>query len=295
VIQYFLDKVATSLKDRKASLVNLNAFAISFSEAPCVTLKPLQVNLYAPVSNRMKQTHMSLLCISNYFHIYGIFSNYSKLSTKKWYDISGSYITVKNFVCQSTTTMISKSKGNTEVIFLAMLATGLIAASGAIVAPVALAQTTTPAAAQLSSTVSIQPNDTKPVKVTMNSNDFINAGITHSNTSNTGDVIVNEPGAYLIVAAGQVGKTSGTTNCNVDLWLSQNGKDVSNSNTRASIMTKDDTIVLVSQAIMQLAKGDNISAMLSVSATGQGCGLINTAPPGEPDIPAIIFSIAKIG
>jgi hypothetical protein len=190
---------------------------------------------------------------------------------------------------------MSKSKGNTKVIVLVVLAIGLIAVSGAIVAPVALAQTTTPAAAQLSSTVSIQPNDTKPVKVTMNSNDFINAGITHSNTSNTGDVIVNEPGAYLIVAAGQVGKTSGTTNCNVDLWLSQNGKDVSNSNTRASIMTKDDTIVLVSQTIMQLAKSDSISTMLSVSATGQGCGLINTAPPGEPDIPAIIFSIAKIG
>jgi hypothetical protein len=189
---------------------------------------------------------------------------------------------------------MSKSKGNTRAIILAMLALGLFAVSGAIVAPVAFAQATGPAAAQLSSTVSIQPKDTKPVKVTMNSNDFINAGITHSNSSNTGDVIVNEPGAYLIVASGQVGKTSGNTNCNVDLWLSQNGKDVSNSNTRASVMTKDDTIVLVSQAILQVAKGDTISTMLSVSATGQGCGLINTAPAGEPDIPAIIFSIAKI-
>jgi hypothetical protein len=190
---------------------------------------------------------------------------------------------------------MSKSTGSTKIIVLAMLATGLFAVVGAIVVPVAYAQTTGAAAAQLSSTVSIQPKDTKPVKVTMNSNDFINAGITHSNSSNTGDVTVNEAGAYLIVASGQVGKTSGDTNCNVDLWLSQNGKDVSNSNTRASVMTKDDTIVLVSQAILQLAKGDTISTMVSVSATGQGCGLINTAPTGEPDIPAIIFSIAKIG
>lgn len=190
---------------------------------------------------------------------------------------------------------MSKSMRSTRVIVLAMLATGLFAVAGAIVAPVAYAQTTGSAAAQLSSTVSIQPKDTKPVKVTMNSNDFINTGITHSNSSNTGDVVVNEPGAYIIVASGQVGKTSGDTNCNVDLWLSQNGKDVSNSNTRASIMTKDDTIVLVSQAILQLAKGDTISTMVSVSAAGQGCGLINTAPTGEPDIPAIIFSIAKLG
>lgn len=190
---------------------------------------------------------------------------------------------------------MSNFMGSTRVTVLAMLAAGIFAVSGAIVMPIAFAQAAAPAAAQLSSTVSIQPKDTKPMKVTMNSNDFITAGITHSNSSNTGDVIVNEPGAYLIVASGQVGKTSGNTNCNVDLWLSQNGKDVSNSNTRASIMTKDDTIVLVSQTIMQLAKGDSISVMMSVSAGDQGCGLINTAPAGEPDIPAIIFSIAKIG
>lgn len=74
----------------------------------------------------------------------------------------------------------------------------------------------------------------------------------------------------------------------------QNDKDVSNSNTRASVISTNDTIVLVSQAILPLNKGDKINTVISVSSTGQGCGLINTAPSGEPDIPAIIFSIAKI-
>ena len=128
----------------------------------------------------------------------------------------------------------------------------------------------------------------------MNSNDYINPGITHSNTSNTGDVIVNEDATYLIIAAGQVGETSGNTTCNVDMWLRQNGVDVANSNTRASVVSKDDTTVLVSQAILLLKKGDKINTMISVSATDQGCGLINTTPAGEPNIPAIIFSIAKI-
>ena len=45
------------------------------------------------------------------------------------------------------------------------------------------------------------------------------------------DVIINQDGTYLIVAAGQVGKTSGNVLCNVDLWLSQNGEYVANSNT----------------------------------------------------------------
>jgi hypothetical protein len=190
---------------------------------------------------------------------------------------------------------MSKLSGNEKVVILAVLAAGLMSASMAIAAaPLAFAQAAISAAAQLSSTVSIQPNVTTPVVVTMNSNDYINAGITHSNTSKTGDVIVNEAGAYLVVAAGQVGKTSGSTTCNVDLWLRQNGADVANSNTRASVISKDDTIVLVSQAILSLHKGDTINTMISVSATGQGCGLINTAPSGEPDIPAIIFSIAKV-
>lgn len=181
-----------------------------------------------------------------------------------------------------------------RVVILAILTTGLVTASLTMAVPLAFAQAAVTPAAQLSSTTSIQPTSTTPVVVTMNSNDYINQGITHSNTSNTGDVIVNEAGAYLVVAAGQVGKTSGNTNCNVDLWLRQNGKDVSNSNTRASVSSANDTIVLVSQAIMPLNKGDKINTVISVSATGQGCGLINTAPSGEADIPAIIFSIAKI-
>ena len=61
--------------------------------------------------------------------------------------------------------------------------------------------------------------------------------------------------------------TSGNTTCNVDLWLRQNGEHVANSNTRASVETVNDTIVLVSQAIMPLKVNDNINTMMSVSAT----------------------------
>jgi hypothetical protein len=183
-----------------------------------------------------------------------------------------------------------------KVVTLGVFALGLAAMSGILIAPLAFAQVAEfTSAAQLSHTVSIQPNVTKPVYVPMNSNDYINGGITHSDTRNPADVIINQDGSYLIVAAGQVGNTSGSTTCNVDLWLSQNGEYVVNSNTRASINTANDTIVLVSQAIMPLKVNDNINTMMSVSATDQGCGLINTAPSNEPDIPAIIFSIIRIG
>lgn len=191
---------------------------------------------------------------------------------------------------------MSRFGRNEKVVTLGMFALGLAAMSGILIAPIAFAQQAEfTSAAQLSHSVSIQPNVTKPVYVPMNSNDYINGGITHSDTRNPTDVIINQDGTYLIVAAGQVGKTSGSTTCNVDLWLSQNSEYVVNSNTRASVNTANDTIVLVSQAIMPLKANDTINTVMSVSATGQGCGLINIAPPSAPNIPAIIFSIVRIG
>ena len=187
-------------------------------------------------------------------------------------------------------------KRNEKVVTLGVFALGLAALLVILLAPLSFAQDAafTPAA-QLSHTVSIQPNVTRPIFVPMNSNDYINGGITHSDTRNPADVIINQDGSYLIVAAGQVGKTSGSTTCNVDLWLSQNGEYVANSNTRASVNAVNDTIVLVSQAIMPLKANDTINTVLSVSAANQGCGLINTALPSEPTIPAIIFTIVRIG
>ena len=191
---------------------------------------------------------------------------------------------------------MSRVRRYEKLVPLGVFAVGLAAMSVMLIAQLSFAQEAafTPAA-QLSHSKSIQPNVTKPIYVPMDSNDYINGGITHSSTRNPADVIINEAGTYLIVAAGQVGKTSGNVLCNVDLWLSQNGEYVANSNTRASVHTVNDTIVLVSQAIMPLKANDTINTVMSVSAAGQGCGLINIATPNEPNIPAIIFSIVRIG
>ena len=191
---------------------------------------------------------------------------------------------------------MSRVRRYEKLVTLGVFAVGLAAMSVMLIAQLSFAQEAafTPAA-QLSHSKSIQPNVTKPIYVPMDSNDYINGGITHSSTRNPADVIINEAGTYLIVAAGQVGKTSGNVLCNVDLWLSQNGEYVANSNTRASVHTVNDTIVLVSQAIMPLKANDTINTVMSVSTAGQGCGLINTAPSTEPNIPAIIFSIVRIG
>ena len=191
---------------------------------------------------------------------------------------------------------MSRLRKKEKVVTVGVFAVGLAVMLVILVAPLTSAQeaATTPTA-QLSHTKSIQPKNTKPVFVNMDSNDYLNAGITHSTSRNNADVIVNKDGTYLIVAAGQVGKTSGNITCNVDLWLRQNTQMVGNSNTRASVNTVNDTIVLVSQAVLPLKANDTINTMMSVSQTDQGCGLIDTAPTTEPNIPAIIFSIVRIG
>ena len=74
---------------------------------------------------------------------------------------------------------MSRLGRNEKVFTLGVFVLGLVAMSGILLAPLTFAQQAaiTPAA-QLSHTVSIQPNVTKPVFVPMNSNDYINGGKT---------------------------------------------------------------------------------------------------------------------
>ena len=79
---------------------------------------------------------------------------------------------------------MSRLRRNEKVVMLGVFALGLAAMSGILIAPLAFAQeaalTAGTPAAQLSHTLSIQPTAIKPVYVIMNSNDYINGGITHS-------------------------------------------------------------------------------------------------------------------
>jgi len=67
------------------------------------------------------------------------------------------------------------------MVTFGVLASVLAAMLGTLVAPLAFAQDAAfTSSAQLSHSKSIQPNVTKPVYVIMDSNDYINGGITHS-------------------------------------------------------------------------------------------------------------------
>ena len=127
----------------------------------------------------------------------------------------------------------------------------------------------------------------EPTKVAMDTVDFA-SGIDHPNAT---DVVIKHSGVYFIMVAAQVGSTSGTGY--VDLFIRVNGKDLPNSNTRQSIVSADDTGVLVSQAVSPLKPGDVVNAVFT--ASDPSLGVIAIQPDDEPLIPAVIFSIFRFG
>jgi len=146
--------------------------------------------------------------------------------------------------------------------------------------------------AQITSTEDQRPGGTSPVLITMNQNDEI-SGIEHS-AENPGDIRIKEAGVYVIIAAPQVGRTSGTKERYVDIWLRKNGKDIPNSNVRNVVGTSGAKDVIVNQTMMSFDSEDLINVMMSVEVPDEGLGIEAIHPTGEPLIPSIIFSMHKI-
>ncbi len=146
--------------------------------------------------------------------------------------------------------------------------------------------------AQISSTEDQRPTVTTPVQITLNQNDSI-SGIEHS-TSNPGSIRIKESGVYVVIAAPQVGRTSGNEDRFVDFWLRKNDTDIPNSNVRVVIGEKGDKDVIVNQTMMPFNAGDLINIMMSVEVADEGLGIEAIHPTGEPLIPSIIFSTHKI-
>ena len=84
--------------------------------------------------------------------------------------------------------------------------------------------------AQMSSTETQTPSDSSPVRVRLNQNDEIH-GIEHV-LDNPEDIRIKSSGVYVLIAAPQIGRTSGSQGRYVDVWLNRNGKNIPNSNVR---------------------------------------------------------------
>ena len=146
--------------------------------------------------------------------------------------------------------------------------------------------------AQISSTEDQRPTVTTPVVIELNQNDSI-SGIEHT-VENPGTIKITESGIYVLIAAPQVGRTSGTKARFVDFWLRKNGTDIQNSNVRVVIGENSSKDVIVNQTMMPFNAGDLVNIMMSVEVPDEGLGIEAIHPTGEPLIPSIIFSMHKI-
>lgn len=146
--------------------------------------------------------------------------------------------------------------------------------------------------AQLSNTEDQRPSTTRPQEVNLNQNDAI-SGIEHSIDSPS-DVIVHDSGLYVLLAAPQVGRLSGTEPRFVDFWWRKNGVDVQNSGVRVVVRDPNEKTVVVNQSMMPLDSGDVLNLMMCVETPDEGLGIETLRPAGRPAIPAVIVSILKI-
>ena len=146
--------------------------------------------------------------------------------------------------------------------------------------------------AQISSTEDQRPSSTEPTIVTLNQNDSI-SGIEHSE-DDPGTIRISESGIYVLIAAPQVGRTSGTKARYVDFWLRKNGADIPNSNVRVVIDGNAHKDVIINQTMMPFNRDDAINVIMSVEVADEGLGIEAIHPNGEPLIPSIIFSMHKI-
>ena len=146
--------------------------------------------------------------------------------------------------------------------------------------------------AQIISTLDQRPDTTNPVPVYMDHDDEI-SGIGHS-TDHPADIQITESGVYVLIAAPQVGRTSGNGPSHVDFWLRKNSQDIPNSNVRCTITNDNDTDVIVNQTMSAFKKGDVVNVMMAIEKAGEGLGIEAIKSTDRPLIPSIIFSMHKI-
>jgi hypothetical protein len=144
--------------------------------------------------------------------------------------------------------------------------------------------------AQLSSNKDQRPKTTKPVVVELHRTD-VTFGIEHEPEKNSGDIKITTSGLYVLIAAPQIGRKSGTKPRYIDFWLRKNGKDILDSNIRITTINKYFKTVVVNQTMMPFRQDDVINLMMSVEVANEGLGIETFHPKGEPRIPSIIFSM----
>jgi len=146
---------------------------------------------------------------------------------------------------------------------------------------------------QFSSSVTQRPDTTDPIEIELTDQEDMFGG-EHTIDFVQGDIEIKKSGMYLVMAAPQIGKTTGNDPRWIDFWLRQNNVDIPNSNIRAVLKDQCQEDVIVLQVLTRLNEGDTLNIMMSIEKDGEGVGIEAIQPPGEPLIPSIILTILQM-
>ena len=146
---------------------------------------------------------------------------------------------------------------------------------------------------QFSSCETQRPDSTDPIEIKITDQEDMFGG-KHTIDFVQRDIEIKTTGMYLIMAAPQIGKTSGDQARWIDFWLRTNNVDIPNSNVRAVLKDPCQKDVIVLQVLTRLNEGDTLNIMMSVEKTGEGLGIEAIQPPGEPLVPSIILTMMQM-
>jgi hypothetical protein len=142
---------------------------------------------------------------------------------------------------------------------------------------------------QFSSNKTQRPNTLKATKLELNWLTLV-----QMIDFNKGDIVIKQPGIYLIIACPQIGKVSGTTPRWLDFWVRVNNIDVSNSNIRAVVMDPQEKTIVPLNVVLRLKSGDILNIMMATETMDEGLGVETITPIGEPTIPSIIVTVVQL-
>jgi hypothetical protein len=142
---------------------------------------------------------------------------------------------------------------------------------------------------QFSSNKTQRPNTREPVKLELNWLTLVQMV-----DFKKGDIVIKQPGIYLLIACPQIGKVSGTTPRWLDFWVRVNNIDVSNSNIRAVVTDPQEKTVVTLNVVLPLNSGDTLNIMMSTETMDEGLGVETITPIGEPIIPSIIVTVVQL-
>lgn len=152
--------------------------------------------------------------------------------------------------------------------------------------------------AQLSSARTQRHTEKAPVALEMELRDAVH-GIDFDPREDATKVRIITDGAYFVMAAPQVGRVPGSAEKpgTLDFFLAINDKPIGNSNVTITLPRGDDSVkdVIISQGILLLDAGDEISVMMSSFDPKGSLGVESIQPKNEPLVPSIIFSMFRLG